>query len=1020
MLLIHLSDLHLSSSSADFVGRANCLVDAALSAITNVQDVHLVVSGDIANWGLKEEFELGKTFLVAIACRIEKKSGIKPRIFICAGNHDCNFTGDQSVRDALLRTVREDPKIITDQIADCFGTVLSDFFELQKDLDPDIDQVDVWHSVVDVDGSHAIKYVLFNSCVMSVKKEEQGKLYLPIPPSDDLNFSRRTVYVMHHPYNWFQQDNARELAQHAATSADLVLMGHEHVLWAETLKEIYEDTSVSYLKGHALHTAGQPRESAFQVVEIDVEEGFRLTSYKWSDGRYERWAERSASETIAWPTRNGSRKLGLSPGAFNEFSSAGANFTHRNKEKINLPDIFVWPALKEVGSGKEASTYAEAQNEKSAELLTDVRSTSPLVVVRGVEQRGKTALGKMLALSLARKGLYPLFISASNVSSWRERSLNDRIHAAVDFTYGEQSRTTYMQLDPAQRILILDDFDLSQVKTGYLEGLRMLRSWFGHIYIMLDSYPGIDVALNELLGNKDFAGSKIYDILPCDYHRRLAIIEKWLLIGRGDVNYEALKLTAAKMSKIVDETLGRNLIPSVPVFVLIILQRAELSQDLNTVVKSGSHGFLYESLIRQALSAKVKAFDLVGSLTYLTAFAELLEVRGDESVSQTSFDSFHVAHCRAYALNASLAQVQAQMVAADILDDRGGVVRFRYPFHYYYFVARYLAQVESWPTLEPQIDRLVSAIHTERNANILLFLAHLGRNPRIAEKIIARADSMFDVYTDADLFARVKTFGKFDSSAVRAILYQGDRALEIMLHQRVQADADSARQNLTDAAETRLRDRLDDVLAMNAAFKTLQVLGQVLRNHAGEIHAEDKARMARTCVGLGLRLLGFINETIEDQGGELITLRAVKIRTERPDATEMDIAAELERYLPSLLVNITVGAMLGISNAIGSESLTLTIDEVLQDSDTGRMLRLATQLEHFSSFPKEEILSLESELLRGAGFLPNAVFRQFLIRRFYLFPSREELKRAVLSKFSIEALPFVALEQRKGGKRADG
>lgn len=1016
VLLIHLSDIHFSEKSADFIGRAKKLADAALSRIMQIEDIHIIVSGDIANWGLKEEFDLGKVFLEKLALSLNERSGIKPRILLAAGNHDCNFTGDQSVREALLQSARLSPTMITPPISKVFAEVLADFFELQRYFEPAANQQDVWRATVDVDGKHPIRYVLFNSSVMSVKKEEPGKLYLPVPPAEDLNFSRRTVYVMHHPYGWFQQDNARELAQHAAVSADLFLMGHEHVLWAQTSKEIYEDASITYLKGHVLHSLSQPMESAFQAIEFDVDKGFFPRAYKWSGECYEPWLEKSVADILPWPTQNGVRKLALSTSAYGEWTSAGANFTHRNKDKITLQDIFVWPAIKDTGPESDASGSGRALLERSAEKLTEVGVVAPIVVVRGGEQYGKTALAKMLALSLSRKGLYPILINASRVSSWRERSLNERVEKIAGFTYGERNRTDYMQLDASQRILIIDDFDLSQVEKGYFDGLRALRQHFGHIFLMLDSYPGLEVALNEFLRDECFVESEIYDILPCDYRRRLEIIERWLLVGSSDISQEMLRITAAKLSKIVDETLGRNLIPSVPVFVLLVLQRAEFTQDLNTVVKSGSHGFLYESLIQQALSAKVRAFDVVGSLTYLTAFARLLEARGADSVTQAEFDAFHVEHCKRYALNASLTQVQSQMVAADILADNGGSVHFRYPFHYYYFVARHLSQVENWFQLEPEIDKLVLAIHTERNANILLFLAHLGRNPKVAEKIISRANGMFANYAEADLFAEIEALEKYDSSKVRSILFEGSRPQQLIEYQRDQSEADEARRELTEAAEARLRDRLEDALAMNAAYKTLQVLGQVLRNHAGEIEREEKERIARTCVGLGLRVLGFVNDTVAKQGDVLISFRAAQVRFEHPNISEMEVAEEMQRYLPFFMANTTVGALLGIANAIGSENLSMTIDSVLLHSDTGRMLRLATQLEHFSDFPKEEILRYESDTLRGAGFLPNAVFRRFLIRRFYLFPVREELKRAVLDRFQIKALPFAALEQHKSSR----
>jgi hypothetical protein len=449
--------------------------------------------------------------------------------------------------------------------------------------------------------------------------------------------------------------------------------------------------------------------------------------------------------------------------------------------------------------------------------------------------------------------------------------------------------------------------------------------------------------------------------------------------------------------------------------VLIILQRAELAQDLNTVVKSGSHGFLYESLITQALSSKVTACNVVTSLTYLTAFAGLCDRLKVDSISQTEFDAFHVEHCRRFNLKISLASYQAQLVAAEILDDRNDVVRFRYPFHSYYFLARHISQIEDWSVVEPRIDSLVDAIHTERNANVLLFLAHLGRNPKVSAKVLGTAKSMFSgpEHAEADLFAPIPALEKYSSGVIREIFYEGSRALQMEQRQLDEKNADQATRELTELAEARLRDRLADAARMNAAFKTLQVLGQILRNHAGEIEKAEKHDVANTCVALGLRILKFMYQMAEEHGTEMVAFRGLQIQADRPELTQPEILKELEHYLPSWITSVTVGTLIKIANAIGSEDLVLTLEDVLKDGNTRTLIKIATQLEHFSDFPKKEILDFEEDVLRHAPFLPNATLRKFITRRFYLFPVREELKRPILEKFKIDSLPYQFLEQRR-------
>lgn len=1016
-LLIHISDIHLNGKAASFPDRASKLVDAALSPIAAVDGVHIIVSGDLANWGLDEEFCIGLRLIDGLRASVRQRLDIEAKVFLSAGNHDCNFSGDQSVREVLIQTVRRDPTKLTPSIAKQLGTVLSRFLEIQKQLAPEIEQVDVWHAVAHVATPEPIRYMLLNSSVTSLKEDEPGKLFMPVPPVEDSISGQRTVYVMHHPFNWFMPDNGRELAQHAAAAADLFLMGHEHVFWAQSSHELYDDASVTYLKGHVLRDTEEENNSAFQTVQIDSKAGFMPRAYRWRDGRYEPWLEKSRDEYIAWPSQNGTRKLGLSTEGYRELTSAGANFTHRKKDTISLVDIFVWPTIRSDGAGPDGSNSTLFEKEFSAQMLVDEYGKLPgIIVIRGSEQSGKSALAKMLALHLSRKSVQPILLAASNVSSWREKSLNDRIDRAIDSMYGRAFRSDYRQLPAENKVLIVDDFDLSQVVAGYFDGLRALQQHFGRIVLMLDSHPGLEVALNEFLRDECFIEASVFDILNTNYSNRLELIERWLSIGAHDSRMDDMKVTAAKLSKVVDETLGRNLIPAVPVFILIVLQRAELAQDLDTVVKSGSQGFLYESLILQALSAKVKVFNVVTCLAYLTSFAGHLKHSHLESVSQVVFEEFHVNHCKKFALAASVTQLQMQLVSADILEDRDGNVRFKYPFHNYYFTARALAQIDSWLLLEPEIDSLVKSIHTEKSANVLLFLAHLERNPRIAEKIIEKASGMFFNYEKADFFAPLQAIDNYDSGKIRSILLDGSRGQQLVEHERDLLDADISQHELTAMAEARLKDRLEDALSMNAAFKTLQVLGQILRNHAGEIERQEKSRIAETCTSLGLRVLGFLFSIAAEHGSEMIDFRAAQIRAEKPKITDSELAAELENYLPDIISTITVGALIKIANAIGAEDLAPTLGEVLETNDTTRLLKLVIQLEHFSDFPKEELLDYEQETLARGKFLPNVVMRRFVIRRFYLFPIRDELKRAVLDRFKIKALPFQFLEQQRLGK----
>lgn len=177
-LIIHLSDLHLKDGT--FLERAKLISAAALSPVTDLKAICVIISGDIANWGSAKEFSFGKEFIEELQTEILCRSEILPQIIVCPGNHDCDFSGDQSVRDVLLASVRANPKAISPAIVSKLSSVLENFNSFQRDVSPEVEIISPWMAKAVVHSPDNIIIVLLNSAITSAIKEEYGKLYVPI------------------------------------------------------------------------------------------------------------------------------------------------------------------------------------------------------------------------------------------------------------------------------------------------------------------------------------------------------------------------------------------------------------------------------------------------------------------------------------------------------------------------------------------------------------------------------------------------------------------------------------------------------------------------------------------------------------------------------------------------------------------------------------------------------------------------------------------------------------------------
>ena len=1031
-LLIHLTDAHIVAADSVVVPRANSIAAAALSEVMEIDAIHLVFSGDMVQSGQPEEYALLDRFISDLKAEISRLRPTVPIHHINApGNHDCDFRGDQTLREMVLRSALQDQESINDVVGDTLRAPQASYQEyVERWAGQAAERLSVSCETTRIDGSVKTRYLIFNSALFSRLNEQQGRLLIQIPSKDGVPAdSDRVICVMHHPLGWLTPDNARELSQFASAVGDIFLFGHEHEHQGHHIRELYSNTSVSYVHGHLLNEYKDQFNSGFQTIEINKRDGMRVRAYRLDGHSYKM---KNDAGFVAWPANKRVRGLGFTDDFYSWLIEPGANFTHRKKAQITLPDVYVWPELRPGAQpkGAESGVLMLAVADAYDEFVANYASLPSVVVVKGGEQFGKSSLAKQICLERNKKGGYSLYLNADNVTTWEPTRVAARLDAVIEDQYGRRSLDEYKQLPPDQKLLVIDNFDLQKLGPGGLRSLKALKTSYGKLILSLDSFPGLDIALNEFLRDEEFVDSAVYDLLPLSYGKRQELIEAWLSIGaEPDADMYDLGVLAARMAKLVDETLGRNFIPAIPLFVLIILQRSELEQDLKTVVKSGSHGFLYEVLINQALSAHVNMCGLDTAVAYLSSLAYEMFLTGGEEESEARYEAFHSGRMKDFDLNLPLTRFSTQLQTAGILVSDGGMVRFKFPYHFYYFLAKELARLE-WHQLEPIVTGLSERIHTEYAANVLLFLAHFSRNPAIAAILLGVAKSTLVAYKEIDIFNHHAKFASYSVPQIRQVLLDSNQVVRAKLMDDGSCDeklSDEAQKEIERAAADRLKSKLDDALAMNKAFKTLQVLGQLLRNMAGSIPKDEKREIARACVDLGLRVLGFLSQLIDENSEELLAFRALQLRVEHTRTkkdgslyvtkSDAEIAEMLDVYLSAMFANLTMGTFVKISNAVGSEELTPTLSAVLSETKTDQLLLLATELEHFADFPESKVRDFKQEKIEAKHVLPFSILKRFVVRRFHLFPAKKELKEGIASDFGLKTQPFRALQLGKSDSK---
>ena len=122
--ILHLTDIHFTKQS-DLDSKITSLCKVFSNDFAEISKSYLVISGDIANNGKKEEYEKAQKFINKIQTYVSKNLEIK--IILVPGNHDCNFDLDSQVRKNSIQQI--DYNMLGDD-----NSVLETCLSVQKDF----------------------------------------------------------------------------------------------------------------------------------------------------------------------------------------------------------------------------------------------------------------------------------------------------------------------------------------------------------------------------------------------------------------------------------------------------------------------------------------------------------------------------------------------------------------------------------------------------------------------------------------------------------------------------------------------------------------------------------------------------------------------------------------------------------------------------------------------------------------------------------------------------------------------
>lgn len=702
-------------------------------------------------------------------------------------------------------------------------------------------------------------------------------------------------------------------------------------------------------------------------------------------------------------------KLEISDSFSRKLNDPGASFSHPNKSNLLLDDIFVYPYLRDLTSDKDDN---DNDNVNSQDLIL-LEEAENKILILGDQNSGKTSLCKMLYKELYNKGYVPIYITGSKINSkvYKNVDLLISTNISSQYKYKNESGTDFINSNKNRFILIIDDYDKATLNLKFKSKLldHLSIEYRNIIIFTNDIYQVSDLVVEESEHTTFISNFKQYEILDFGHLLRYKLINKWNSLEKEEI-IESKELISKndRARLIIDTVIGKNFVPAYPFYILTLLQTIEAGIPHN--LKESSYGYYYQCLITNALSKINKNNDEIDAYyNYITELSYYLFDKKQYELSDNEFRTFHLNYCKEYSITIVFDDIINNLLKSNILlkkEDIGmeDMFRFRYKYTRYFFTAKYLSNEISDESIKEKISFMCKNLHKEHFANIIMFLTHHSKDPFIVSQILINTKKLFDELEPYVFDKNTANINKL-LDKIPKLVYE-NRSIEENREKKLKhidniENDNNWKDETIDKNETQeSMEQLDIVSKFNLTFKTIEIIGQILKNYYGSLKGVIKNELVEESYFLGLRALNFIFTRINQNTENIVKqiYRAIEKR-------HIDDKLEIEKISRNLLFRIcefiSYGFIKKISNSIGYERISESFKEVLGKNEniSVSLVDISIKLDFYTSFPYDDLRLMNKTLTKYT--LPYSLLRHMVINYLRMFPTTYIERQRICNLFSI-------------------
>lgn len=1000
LAILHLSDIHLHGSNDPILIRAKDIAKSTFIHARASDACLILITGDIAFSGTDDQYKLAKLFLDEIREALKIEGCPQVDVLMVPGNHDCKLVPENIARTIIIERVANDQSYATDpQCVDICASVQNDYFEFRKSVTEMIPVADhlLWTDYEFLIAGKVVRISAINASWMSRIPERPGSLVFPTHQFQEWlsEPAALRIAMIHHPLNWYSQSSYHELRTALRTNCSIVLSGHEHFNAGGEISEFGGGHQV-FLEAASLQPHAPSDQAGFAVLMVDTEND-RVVQHPFQLTANEIINAQVCEASLGSLLRGNANSLTITKEFDLQLRDPGGSFGHPDKEHLEIDDVYVFPELRIIDrEDKHDKDYSIP----SEEVLFQNDGPKRVLLI-GEEKAGKTGLLFRAFKEFHSRGFVPIYIRADLISSFSTNEISKVLSHATKAQYDDALAAE--RFEKAKRICLIDDLDRAKGSIkGWHKLIHEIESQFS--MVVITASQGFEV--KELV-NADAARTlekyRTYEFCRFGNMLRHRLIRKWCQIGSTNTLHE-LDKEVHKAESVVNAIVSRNLTPQLPFYLLILLQ--SYSQHQQGELQYSGLARYYEYLMTRNLAKagiKKDAYDEL--FNYLSQLAWLFRDSDKEEATRAELEAFTRKYSEQY-FSVDLGMRLKLLEDSRLLNRRGNCYQFSYPYVYFFFLGRYLAKQLIDPHIKAKVSAWCNKLYLRKNAHAIIFLSYHSNDDWIIEQISNVLDNCFSEYNSIEFDADIETIRSLAESTTNLLIKELEPNVELnQVQARRQKDDEEKRADLDADAEYPENGDAAILGKVNLLFKAAEILGQIIKNYYGSIERVRKEALIKKVISGPLRTLMFIFQSIADDPDAFVAEMEKTFALRKADLTPIERRQAAREIAYQLLGFASTGAILRISEWIGSERLEEDIAKVVSDNPTVafKLVEAGTHLLLPRELELDKLKKIAKELEDNA--FSFKILQSMVLRYLHLFHTKTKDRQQLCSMLKIE---FVA------------